>query len=92
MRTPLPEQISTIDEAKAFLKALYDNGESFHPEDDPHDIGHQDAAGQWIDLFTREEADQVENLMDQAWKTMQGTDEDPCGYILSLDPAYKMEE
>ena len=38
MKTKLPKRINTISEAKAFLTALHNNGEAFHPDDDAHDI------------------------------------------------------
>lgn len=38
MKTNLPAAITTIDEAKAFLTELHANGESYHPEDDAHDV------------------------------------------------------
>lgn len=33
MNTNLPSQITSIQEAKAFLSGLHSNGESYHPED-----------------------------------------------------------
>ena len=38
MKTKLPEKISTVQEAKAFLSDLYYNNESYHPEDSAHGI------------------------------------------------------
>jgi len=38
MKTNLDIVITTKEEAVAFLTALDANGESFHPEDDAHDI------------------------------------------------------
>ena len=38
MQTVLPTEIKTVNQAKAFLAALYFNGESYDPADDANDI------------------------------------------------------
>lgn len=38
MKTVLPQSITTAEEAKKFLQDLDNNGELFHPEDDPREI------------------------------------------------------
>lgn len=72
MKTHLPTAITTVQEAKAFLKALWTNGESFHPDDD---------ASQIHDLFMHDEALQVNTLMD----AIHALDFDPSEYLLELD-------
>ena len=86
MLTPLPASIATIEEAQNFLKALYDNSESFHPDDSAEDIV-IDLEG--TRLFTDEEATKINTLMDQI-SDLEGFD--PCLYILRLDPDYQMDE
>lgn len=83
MKTNLPESINSIEEAKDFLRNLYINGESFHPEDDAHNIS-------WgaCEEPTPEECDKLNNLMSDIYEVAKGTDFDPCGYILELDPDY----
>lgn len=75
MLTKLPQSITTIDEARKLLTDLYNNGESFHPEDDANDI-----VG---DLFTKEEGDKLNDLMGQIYD-LPG-DFDPCEFYLILD-------
>lgn len=38
MKTNLPESITTIEEAEAFLSELHENGESFNPDDAAQDV------------------------------------------------------
>lgn len=38
MKTKLPEAITTVEEAKAFITDLFNNGEGYHPEDDAFDV------------------------------------------------------
>jgi hypothetical protein len=38
MKTNLPEDVLTVDDAKTFLLELISNNEVFHPDDDPADI------------------------------------------------------
>lgn len=84
MKTSLPKEITTIDEAKVFLTDLHKNGESFHPEDDATDL-HGDP-------FTKEEGEQLNKLMDDIYN-LKGNDGKhdnsiafcPCGFLLDLD-------
>jgi len=85
MTTVLPNSISTIEEAKAFLKALYDNGESFHPDDDPADII-MDRTG--TPLFSPSEATLVSERMAEVWEQFNKAGQCPSGFILRLDPEY----
>ena len=58
MRTKLPEKISTIEEAQAYLTELFNNNEHYHPDDDAHDI-----IWHVSDPPTPEECDQLNKLM-----------------------------
>lgn len=89
MKTILPAAIDTVEEAKNFLHSLHSNGESFHPEDDAHDI-------LWYSADpTEEECDQLNKLMRDIYALPECTmqfdadkgmymDFDPCGYLLDL--------
>lgn len=92
MKTRLPNHITTIEEAKTFLKELYDNDETFHPEDDAHDI-----AWNLPDNLvpTHEECEKLNHLMDDIYD-LPGNDGrhcgkmifDPCEFLLNQDPEY----
>lgn len=81
MKTSLPIAIHTIAEAKKFLKELYNNNESFHPEDNAKDI----ITSNGKRLFTDSEADKLNALMDQIYYLKSF---DPCEYIINLDSDY----
>lgn len=92
MKTVLPLAINTVDEAKVFLKALCQNNEQYHPEDDAHDIVWALPADQ---KPTHNEATHLNRLMDDIYdlpenKGKQGDDLGfcPCGFILEQDPDY----
>lgn len=95
MKTKLPERISTIDEAKVFLTELYNNGESFHPEDDANDIAWEIGD----EIPTHKEAEKLNELMEDIYN-LPGNDGrhcgamvfDPCEFILKLDPDYGKED
>lgn len=79
MKTKLPTEIKSIDEAKKFLSDLYVNGEVYHPEDDAHDIV-------WnflpeSDVPTGEECDRLNKLMGQVY----GIGLDPCEFVNELN-------
>jgi len=75
MKTQLPSEIKTIESAKKFLSDLSNNGESFHPEDDAHDII-------WsCESPSESECDQLNKLMDDIY---QLEDFDPCGFLLEV--------
>jgi len=86
MKTVLPKSISTVEEAKVFLLALYNNNEVYHPEDDAHDII-------WDGVTVSDaEADQLNKLMNDIYSlddyTMFNGKEltfDPCEFLNSLD-------
>lgn len=95
MKTVLPDKISTIEEAKAFLTELHKNKEDFHPEDDAHTIVWGEIAKQ-DDEPTPAECDQLNKLMEDIYalpENMYGRKYvdvvfDPCDFLLSLDPDY----
>ncbi len=81
MKTVLPVSINSVEEAKAFLTELHKNNETFHPEDDAHDLSG--------DLFTSDEADQLNKLMEDIYnlpgnESVQTMVFDPCGFLLDL--------
>ena len=91
MKTTLPQSIETAEQAKQLLTNLYNNGESFHPEDDATDI-------EWATCEEPTEAECIllnklmadiydlpgnENPMNMAF--------DPCEFLLSLDVEYSTE-
>ena len=87
MKTKIPDSIKTIEESKTFLTDLYNNGESFHPEDDANDcIGH---------IATLEEGNKINDLMADIYN-LPGNDGKhdnsiifcPCEFLLNLDPEY----
>ena len=85
MKTNLPYSINTIEEAKAFLFDLHQNGESYHPEDDAFDI----INAEQLPLFTIEEAEQLNNLFGEIANLSRGDHEtlfDASEYLMSLDP------
>ena len=63
------------DQAKGFLDKLYKDGLMYHPEDDAHDIISDEGM-----LFTADEADILNERMDEVW----GVLDDPCEYVLEL--------
>ena len=63
------------DQAKDFLDKLYEDGLMYHPEDDAHDIITNEG-----ELFTADEADLLNERMDEVW----GILDDPCEYVLKL--------
>lgn len=86
MKTVLPAEIKTIEQAKTFLTDLYNNGESFHPEDSAHDIV-------WgaCETPSFEDRQQLDVLMESIYD-LPGNDGRhinlafcPCGFLLDLD-------
>lgn len=84
MRTILPTEITTVEQAKAFLQALHSNGEAYHPEDN---------ALECFDTSSDEDLDwcrQVNRLMEQVYN-LEGNIAaypnlafDPCAYLNEL--------
>ncbi len=80
MRTHLPEAITSVEEAKAFLQALCTNNEAFHPEDDAHDIV-------WGSCphATEEECDLLNKLMGDIYDLPDVPEKfDPCGFLIDI--------
>jgi len=74
MKTILPPSIITVNQAKNFLKALYDNGEAFHPEDNVNDV-------MFLMEVTAQERALLNKLMDDIYNL---GDFDPCNYLMEL--------
>lgn len=67
--------IHTEGDAKKFLKELFDNGESYHPDDDVFDL---------IDgLFNEDESKGLNKIMQEIYSLPSNFD--PCQYLLDLD-------
>jgi len=87
MKTTLPEAIRTIDEAKSFITELYQNGESYHPEDDAHEIIWNLPDKQ---KPTPDQCVQLNKLFNDIYDLVDiqspvGPHEfDPCGFLLDL--------
>jgi hypothetical protein len=88
MKTNLPSEITSIEEAKKFLSELHANGESFHPEDNAHDIDWDLPDEQKPDYM---QSRQLNKLMFDIYN-LPGNDRshvnlafDPCDYLLWLD-------
>lgn len=64
MKTNLPNQLTNVDDIERFIADLILNDEMFHLDDDAHDIinGHTNRP-----LFTSDEADKVNALLEQAF-------------------------
>ena len=75
MRTQLPFSIDTVEEAREFLQELFDNDESYHPEDDAHDIIWN---GTTVDMF---EKDRLNELMEDM-RELEGFD--ACEFLMDL--------
>ncbi len=96
MKTTLPPEIKTVDQAKAFLTELYKNNEAFHPEDDATDMIWNLPIKQQP---TKAEAMQLNKLMEDIYY-LDGNNGNhanpkfcPCEFLLNLDPDYvKMSE
>jgi hypothetical protein len=76
MKTNLDRTITTQDEAEDFLNELFENGESFHPEDSAHEIV-------WASCPTptHNEMIKLNNLMNA---TFHFDGFDPCEYLEEL--------
>lgn len=91
----LPEKISSIDEAKVFLKMLYDKGFDYHPEDSPETVYNMQTGQR---LFSDNEAPKIKKLMEDIYSlpgnqvaNANDMEFDPCGYLLELG-GHVMEE
>lgn len=95
MKTTLPTTITTIEEAEAFLTDLYNNGESYHPEDDAHDIVW---SGDIFGFPSRDDAMQLNELMHQIY-ALPGNDGrhtdlafDPCEFLNQLENSQHIDD
>lgn len=71
------KSLSTIEDAKALLTYLYDNGLSYHCEDSAADcIG---------DKVSAEECEALDVRLNEAYSFDWGKS-CPCGFVLELDP------
>lgn len=60
--------ISTIEEVKSFFSTLYNDLDlSFHPDDHFDSYG-SNINNEWVELFTSEEADKLDNIMHECFK------------------------
>jgi hypothetical protein len=91
IKTVLPTAINTIDEAKKFFAELYANNEAFHPDDDANDIidgrtSSYDRIHGYTgkNLFTAEEATQVNKLMEDIFN-LENFDPYQCLMLLDTD-------
>lgn len=89
LKTSIPDTITTIDQAKEYLKQLFDNNESYHPDDSADSIS-------WDVELTPEKAAQMDILMNSIYN-LPCTGEysyncffDPCAYIMELGEHYKV--
>lgn len=81
-KTQLPNAIHSIEGAKGYLKALFDNNEAYHLDDNANGID-------WAaDSPTPLQAKHMNELRNQIYSLAYGTEFDPCGFLLELDPEY----
>lgn len=76
----LNEEITNIEEAKAFIKTLGDRDLLFHFDDDPYDI----IDGDGNRTFSDEDAKLVDKRVSELFAQKWGEFEDPHGYALHL--------
>ncbi len=87
MKTNLPKEITTVEQAKLFLTELYKNGEQFHPEDNAHDVIFELPQEQ---MPTKKECDHLNKLMQDIYDLPGNKDKypnlalDPCEVIMNL--------
>lgn len=85
MTTILSASINTVAEATAFITELYINGESYHPEDDAHQIEWNTCAAP-----TFEEAEQLNKLFEDIYNLNGNNGNhatcefDPCTVLMDL--------
>jgi hypothetical protein len=65
MKTLLPNKLTSQAEIESFISELYSNNEFFHLDDDAHDIVVNSTG---LPLFTSEEADKLNSLLEQAFE------------------------
>lgn len=80
MKTELPKGIFTVNEARRFLRKLFNNGEAFHPDDSA--FGVIDGSTGMM-LFNDDEAGQLDTLVAQM-QDLESDDFDICKFLLEL--------
>lgn len=76
MKTLLPANISTVDQAKEFINNLLNNGECYHFDDDAKDVLFDDGT-----YFSESEAIKLNILMNEIYLLPNF---DPFEYVLLL--------
>lgn len=76
LQTKLPAEIKTAEDAKKLLTDLFNNGESYHCDDDANDC--------LEGIVTRAEGDLLNKLM----RDIHDIKFDGCGFLLNIDPEY----
>ncbi len=71
MKTIIPQSISSVQDVENFISGLIKNNEMFHLDDNAHDIINGNTGE---NLFTKDEADKVNELMEQAFNICQPWD------------------
>jgi hypothetical protein len=87
MKTILPPSIITVEQAKNFLKALFDNGEAFHPEDNANDIEFNPPPG--VEPPTAAEKALLNQLMDNIYALKEF---DACEYLNDVYENFNNEQ
>lgn len=76
MKTNLPTKIETKEQAEKFLTDLNSNNESFHPEDDAHEIIWNTSE------VSHDEKEKLNELMGEVYSIENF---DPCDFLMDLD-------
>lgn len=76
LKTTLPDSITTLDQAKAYLTNLYNNGESYHPDDDSKDC---------LNGISEQDGKHMNMLMDQVFELFTANGLDVYMFLLDLD-------
>ena len=76
------EPVTSLEEAENLLTYLHKNDLAFHPEDRPHGIVR---IGDGSRLFDQEEADALEQRMDEIYAQEWPLGHDPCSFLLDLE-------
>ena len=77
MKTKLPASITSVADAQHLLTELYNNSESYHPEDCANNLVGEP--------FTKIEGDKLNELMQQVYQLPEVPEQfDPCGFVIDL--------
>lgn len=76
LKTTLPEQITSLAEAKAYLIELHKHGEHYHPED---------RAADCLNGLHEQDAHHMDFLMEEVYTYFNEAGLDPCKFLLDLD-------